>query len=413
MQKAVSLSWSQRSGTRIIFHLGDAPPHGKERYHPDRSYIDDYKNGHPSDPSLPKLFKEMHSKELMYYFGRINDECDTMISVFEKHYGDTIEKMDSTEVSAICDSVTVSVMKSVSISSRAATCINLMENNAKSRKFVLDVKEPDWSQLPLINGKVLTLNLPKSIEDITSFVKLEDKTKECRMQIAPNPFAKGSVRLAFYGKMIYPSLKSDTSTEPFDNIVFKEIISLPTVEELDRERYIADLEVQTVAAKLALEFNGRLCKTCHNPNIKIKFLMAKVVQISETGSTSDKSSRYLAYEKRFRGDPTMIKYMNNLDFVLDPKTLDENGRKRLELAIAFSHFTYDVTDGYLLVCDLQGISDVAEKGKKEIFLLTDPAIHCAKHLRFGKTNLFSVGIEKFFRKHECNKYCQALGLKKP
>ena len=109
----------------------------------------------------------------------------------------------------------------------------------------------------------------------------------------------------------------------------------------------------------------------------------------------------------------MIKYMNNLDFVLDPKTLDENGRKRLELAIAFSHFTYDVTDGYLLVCDLQGISDVAEKGKKEIFLLTDPAIHCAKHLRFGKTNLFSVGIEKIFRKHECNKYCQALGLKKP
>lgn len=411
LYKAVCLSWPQQSRTRIIYHLGDAPPHGKEMYHPDRDYIDDYELGHKNDPSLEKLFEEMRSKELMYYFGRINGECDKMISVFETYYGDTIEKMDSTDVATICDSVTASVMRSVSISSRSAT--PSMTNNLKLRKFVLDEKEPEWSKLERLDGTILTLKLPESIQDITTFLKLEDKLKKCRLQIAPNPFSKGSVRLAFYGKIFYSSFSKDgTSTEVSDEVVFKEIMSLPAVEELDRERYMAGLEVQTIAAKLALEFNAKLSRTSLNPHIKIKFLMAKVVRI-KTDEASTMSPRYLAYEKRFRGEKTkMIKYMNNLDFILDPRTLDEEGRKRLELAVAFAHFSHDITDGYLLVCDLQGVSSIDARGN-EILLLTDPAIHCSKHLRFGKTSLSNTGINAFFKRHACNYYCQALGLRMP
>ena len=137
--------------------------------------------------------------------------------------------------------------------------------------------------------------------------------------------------------------------------------------------------------------------------------MAKVVRTY----LDDGNPRFMAYEKRFRGPTTeMVKYTNNLDFSINPETLDEEGRKRLALAIAFSHFTYDVTDGYLLVCDLQGIDTTNGKGEK-ILLLTDPAIHCQKHIRFGKTNLGLTGINRFFKKHVCNKYCSALGLKKP
>ena len=108
----------------------------------------------------------------------------------------------------------------------------------------------------------------------------------------------------------------------------------------------------------------------------------------------------------------MVKYTNNFEFSINPETLDEDGRKRLAMAIAFSHFTYDVTGGYLLVCDLQGIVTTNGKGEKTL-LLTDPAIHCSKHIRFGKTNLGLKGINRFFKKHVCNKYCSALGLKKP
>ena len=407
MRKAVFLSWPKESGTRIIFHLGDAPPHGKKKFH--GRHRDDFENGHPRDPSLKELFGEMRRRELIYFFGRINDECDKMVSVFEKFYGQKIDTLDSTQVSNICKSVGETVMKSVSVTYRAAAANSSTSGKKEMRLFSLEDTEPDWSRLPRLDGTILTLELPETIEDITSFAKLEDKIKKCRLQIAPNPFSKGSIRLAYYGKIHYPSFKDSACLDAVDDVVFKEIISLPKVEELDRQRYMTDLEVQTVAAKLALEFNGRLFKTSHNPDIKIKFLMAKVVRILKTSATVT-FPRFLTYEKRFRGaSPTITKYTNNIDFVLDPKTLDEIGRKRLELAVAFSHFTYKVTDGYLLVCDLQGISYVDAKGK-DILLLTDPAIHCGKHLRFGKTNLSSVGIERFFRKHVCNTFCEALGL---
>ena len=187
------------------------------------------------------------------------------------------------------------------------------------------------------------------------------------------------------------------------------MISLPTVADLDRQRYMANLEVQTVASKLALDFNSQLLRCTGEPNIKIKYLMAKVVRTY----LEDTTPRFMAYEKRFRGaTPEMVKYTNNLDFSINPETLDEEGRKRLAMAIAFSHFTYDVTGGYLLVCDLQGIVTTNGKGEP-ILLLTDPAIHCPKHIRFGKTNLGLTGINRFFKKHICNKYCSALGLKKP
>jgi hypothetical protein len=164
-----------------------------------------------------------------------------------------------------------------------------------------------------------------------------------------------------------------------------------------------------VASKLAFEFNDQIGKIAEPPTIKLKYLMAKVISFSlENGKQC-----FMAYEKRFRGStPTMVKYTNNLDFSLNPKTLDDEGQCRLELAIAFSHFTHHVTDGYLLVCDLQGI--VTNSGKGEpILLLTDPAIHCAKHICFGKTNLGGLGIDKFFKRHICNKFCLALGLRIP
>jgi hypothetical protein len=352
----------------------------------------------------------MLDKELMYFFGRINNECDKMISVFEEHYGKKIDPMDSAKVSTICSAVTESVTRSVSVTYRAKTPSTVCSRDL--RKFTLDVKEPDWSLLPRYDGTILTFNLPDSIKDITSFAKLEDSIKKCRLQIAVNPFSKGAVRLAYYGRIFYvtkddPSSKSPTS-EIVDDVVFKEMIALPKIVDFDRQRYMTDLEVQTVAAKLAFEFNGKLFRTSLNLNIKLKFLMAKVVRIFMAG---DSTPRFLVYEKRFRGDsPELIKYTNNLNFVLNPEGLDEDGRRRLELAVAFSHFTYDITDGYLLVCDLQGVC-VIDLKRKETLLLTDPAIHCSKHLRFGKTNLGNLGIDKFFQKHVCNKYCHALGLK--
>ena len=67
------------------------------------------------------------------------------------------------------------------------------------RKYILDEREPDWSRLPVVLATVVTYKLPESISDITSFENMEELAHKCPAQIAPNPFAKGSLRLAYYG----------------------------------------------------------------------------------------------------------------------------------------------------------------------------------------------------------------------
>ncbi len=53
------------------------------------------------------------------------------------------------------------------------------------------------------------------------------------------------------------------------------MITLAKHAGLDRQRYLTDLETQTVASNLAFEFNQMLNKTPKKSHIQIKFLKAK------------------------------------------------------------------------------------------------------------------------------------------
>ena len=56
---------------------------------------------------------------------------------------------------------------------------------------------------------------------------------------------------------------------------------------------------------------------------------------------------------------------------------------------AFSHYHYTITEGFLMVIDLQGVD------RDDKYILTDPSIHC-KEPRFGLKNLGNFGVEQFF-----------------
>ena len=198
LDQAVKLVWPESSGTRVLFHLGDCPPHGKGVYH---DFEDDgHPTGHPKDRPLNDLFQEMRSKKIAYYFGRITEHCDRMIPIFEKHYGDKIDQLESSKVSAITGHVTSSVMKSVSATCSAAMSDIKLEGSV-IRTYVLDDKEPDWKRIPKVTAAIMTFKLPDTIRAITSFESMEEVVGKCRIQIARNPFAKGSVRLAYYGNI--------------------------------------------------------------------------------------------------------------------------------------------------------------------------------------------------------------------
>ena len=83
----------------------------------------------------------------------------------------------------------------------------------------------------------------------------------------------------------------------------------------------------------------------------------------------------------------------------------------LDVPQCFSHFTWSVTDGDLLVCDLQGVWN-ADDG----YLLTDPAMHrrpgAGRRAR-GGTDKGKEGIDNFFKTHRCSELCLELGLNMP
>lgn len=67
---------------------------------------------------------------------------------------------------------------------------------------------------------------------------------------------------------------------------------------------------------------------------------------------------------------------------------------------ALSHFTYHVSGGQFVVCDLQG-------GEySNAVCLTDPVI-LSRTKQYGATDLGPQGISSFFSNHRCNEFCKA------
>jgi hypothetical protein len=66
---------------------------------------------------------------------------------------------------------------------------------------------------------------------------------------------------------------------------------------------------------------------------------------------------------------------------------------------ALSHFSYHVSGGQFVLCDLQG--GLYSNG----VVLTDPVI-LSRNKRFGVTDLGSKGISSFFSNHVCNEFCK-------
>jgi len=67
---------------------------------------------------------------------------------------------------------------------------------------------------------------------------------------------------------------------------------------------------------------------------------------------------------------------------------------------ALSHFTYHISNGQGVLCDLQG--GVYKDG----VVLTDPVI-MSKEQKYGPTDLGTAGISTFFAHHNCNEYCRS------
>ena len=87
--------------------------------------------------------------------------------------------------------------------------------------------------------------------------------------------------------------------------------------------------------------------------------------------------------------------------------LDEQA---LSVALCFSHWTYHITEGKMMVTDLQGTITMSATTGKYILLLTDPALHCSDTAKYRPMNLGKAGMDSYLANHKCNEFCDLLGL---
>jgi len=155
-------------------------------------------------------------------------------------------------------------------------------------------------------------------------------------------------------------------------------ISMDPRDNHSREIYFRDVEMQTVAKHYAEKFNE------YTPPKKIDFVSAWLLRLeSRQGTPMCCVERYI--------DGSYRKHNNNFGYVSD----DERNTPQ-----AFSHFSYECSSKKLLVCDIQGVSD----------MYTDPQVHSADGKGYGKGNLGQRGIDEFLRTHRCNAICRYLKL---
>ncbi|KAF0484017.1 kinase-like protein [Gigaspora margarita] len=374
------MSWS--NATRILIHIGDAPPHGR-RFN-ETGYHDNNPDGDPNGLTAESVLEKMQLKNILYHFGKINDFTDVMLSVFRKIIGEfpvfdlkTTGNNPEILVNKFCKATCSAIFSSITLTTtlRNSKCIYSLQR----KKLQINPHEPNWATLTEKTGELLCYIPPKTLTEVKDeyyFINSSFTVQEISFKLAPQPFSVGAERYAYFAL--------DTNIGRANKLVIKQYhdVKIGTIEQ-----YLESVEISSVAYFLSMEFNIAAQRV--GINKKVTFIDVKVL-----------------YDKTNNIYYSVEKCINNAEF----KRFNVNSGIITEfhsILEAFAHFTYQYTEGYLVVYDLQGVDLYNE------FLLTDPAIHCIDLLRFGITNLGKNGIQKcFLANHKCNDICKKLKLSK-
>lgn len=389
------LDFSWTSPTRVLFFIADAPAHGD-------CYHDGCGDNHPEgDHGVPGKLRQIKAMNVDVVFCKINDSTDKMIEQMNADVGEPT-KGPSTYIQTVAmddpRSLTSHATKALrkSMQKTLTSCLGAQGQGQAERERPLPMKadKPRWEVVPKLAAKVFTdkhvsiasLKADKhktSAELVThrassaiswaaSMLKTEEEevplrefaSAACKVQIAPLPFAAGNVRFARYGRIL-------DGTAAGDRVVVLKDFKAKAASEHALEKYLVEMEVNAVASALAAEFN----KVCGPPpSRRMKYVGASVATVERAG----RAHNYFV-EELLEGEFTRYSYNTGY---WEEDLLDE-------WLLRFALWTYEVTDGFLMVSDLQGV----HRGR-DGYTLTDPVILCEDLHRFGETNLGKEMMER-------------------
>lgn len=278
-----------------------------------------------------------------------------------------------------------SVSWSISSSIMNSKSLSMHEGKGKPLKnYQVDGSPINWGNSSLFD--VFYVDLYETSFEVGDLTKIKDtevkySIRKVEIHLAKKPFAKGALRYAFAAII-------NTGTKHKPNLV-RSVMKEPVFidHKYNSEDYLkALIEVQVISKFLAEKFMEAI--GCEKSSMK--FLSVNLIRAHESG---------LFYSSEDFVPGSFTKWTNNAGIV--------NEEDYATALNAFSHWTYQATNKYLIVTDLQGFKN------DDVYVLTDPAITCTEDWeRFSSTNLAIKGVEKFFKSHQCNQICRDLHLEK-
>ncbi|KAF0373853.1 kinase-like protein [Gigaspora margarita] len=162
------MTWS--NATRILIHIGDAPPHGR-RFHT-HSYLDNYyPDGDPNGLTAESVLKKMQLKNILYYFGKINYSTDVMLNVFREIIGEfpvfdlmTTGYNPEALFNKFCKATSSVIFSSITLTATLRNSKSIY--SLQRKKLQIDPHEPDWTTHPEKTGKLLRYIPPKTLAKI-------------------------------------------------------------------------------------------------------------------------------------------------------------------------------------------------------------------------------------------------------
>jgi len=211
---------------------------------------------------------------------------------------------------------------------------------------------------------------------------------EAEFVVAETPFASGGFRQAFKATSITEGFKEVTWV--IKNYLTSASEVIKATKETEESHTKKSVQMHYLARNLASQLKEQIEKeelTGFGPTFEYK----KVFM----GKTD--SGEFVSIGKFIKGD--FVKYINNNGEVCEEGTVCDKAQ-------AFVHFTYEKSEGKLIVLDIHGAG----------YTLYDPEIASLDLLNDDRTyqfctgNLSEIAMKRFFEIHQCNKYCKLLGL---
>lgn len=410
---ALQQNWKAKAKYAIF--IADSPAHGEDYYY----YAnDDYPKGDPKGRKIETLMETFGTNDVNFYAIKINDSTDRMYEVMSEYYHRKSGKKlqianlgSSTKCFGFFVTCTINqTISQTSLRDNVNEINNMLLNLKQNKKSTLisysnNIEEEKVEPQKNVQIKELNLEMDHSpcnwnktkysnlpaichtwfiVKDLNVSINwrkplIQKSQISTHVWINTKPFSAGAMRYAFFMKDL--------------DLDQKLVAKIPKVLDQNYipEIMMKDVESIFICNHIVNEFNDRIVSIVPDPDMLISFVHSFIYEIT----LENFPYKYWWVENFIEGE--YEKFNNNAGW-------EAASFKQTSLvAQCLSHFSWQFTNGFLMIVDLQGGTGI----------LTDPQIHCLDSKRFGKGNLGYEGILKFFFTHKCNFYCQRLGLLNP